>query len=97
VARGVTQEELAKILGVDRVTVARYELGMRTLTVPTLFTILEYLEIPMPGLQVEELGQNRKAVTGAASPAVQRIVQTLEKRPDLLPSVEELLDTMLED
>lgn len=34
-ALGLTQEQLAKVLGVDRVTVARWELGLRAIPEPT--------------------------------------------------------------
>lgn len=95
-SRGVTQEELATVLGVDRVTVARYEGGLRTLTAPTLFTIFEYLEVPLNGLNGGDL-THKAGYTHAVSPALQQVVTLLEQRPDLVPSVQELLDTMLDE
>lgn len=95
-SRGVTQEDLAKMLGVDRVTVARYELGLRTLTAPTLLTIFEYLEAPLHGLDGAQPKQSSPAIR-SFSPALQHIVTLLEQHPDLIPSVQELLDTMLDE
>ncbi len=95
-SRGVTQEDLAKMLGVDRVTVARYESGLRTLTAPTLFTIFEYLEVPLSSLWEVETKQ-APASTPSFAPPLQHIVALLQQRPDLAISVQELLDTMLEE
>jgi transcriptional regulator with XRE-family HTH domain len=95
-SRGVTQEDLATMLGVDRVTVARYESGLRTLTAPTLFTIFEYLEVPLHNLKGLE-PKHEVRQPHAVSPALGHVIELLEQRPDLVPSVQELLDTMLEE
>jgi transcriptional regulator with XRE-family HTH domain len=95
-SRGVTQEDLANMLGVDRVTVARYESGLRTLTAPTLFTIFEYLEVPLNDMVGAGPLQDARN-TNRISPALQEVIALLEQHPDLVPSVQELLDTMIED
>lgn len=49
-ARGITQDELAQALGVDRVTISRYEGGKRAISIPTLLDVSAYLGIPVTRL-----------------------------------------------
>ena len=109
VARGVTQDDLARLLGVDRVTVSRYEGGKRTLPAPALVRIATYLQIPVghltPGTQPPPMEVEHTPVEFQLAPSrssaeqgtIQTVVHMLEKRPDLVPTVLDLLETLLDD
>jgi transcriptional regulator with XRE-family HTH domain len=85
-ARGLRQDDLARMLEVDRSTVARYEAGERAMSVSTLVQVARLLNRPvyalLPGLQTNE--------------ALTRIIQLLEHRPDLLPRVLDVIAVSLE-
>ncbi len=92
--RGITQDELAPKLGVDRATLARYERGQRGMTAATLVQLChlfgESLDALLPGVAP------RPSLGGAVplDDVVHRIVTRLQQRPDLAATVEDLLDTM---
>jgi transcriptional regulator with XRE-family HTH domain len=111
-SRGVTQEDLAQVLGVDRVTITRYENGSRPLPLVALLQIATFLEQPVSVL-LPAGSQPAQPEPPAASadrepppaisppsepeqPAVQHIVRVLTRHPDLIPTVLDLLETMLE-
>jgi transcriptional regulator with XRE-family HTH domain len=74
-------------LGVDRSTIARYERGTRSMNVATLIQVAHLLGRPatffLPGIFARE-GMNT-------------VLQVLERRPDLLPRVVEVLRVSLQD
>lgn len=87
-AQAMTQEELATILGVKRESMSRYESGERAITIALLLDIAAALEQPVAAfLPVEQ----------AQSPPLAEIITTLQARPDLIPSVQDLLAVMGED
>ena len=94
-ARGVTQEELARAFGVDRVTIARYEGGTRVISAPMLLQLLSFL-----GRALElEAGQSRGDTQlpqprERHDPMVAQIVQVLHKRPELVATVIDLFETL---
>lgn len=90
-SRGVTQDDLARLLGVDRTMVSRYERGLRTLSAPALLHIFRYLQYPLSKLD----SHTSAAPQAEIAPPVQKIVQMLSQRPDLVPTVEDVLDTFL--
>lgn len=90
-SRGVTQDDLARLLGVDRTMVSRYERGQRTLSAPALLHIFRYLQYPLSTLD----GKTITPPQAEVAPPVQKIVQMLTQRPDLIPTVEDVLDTFL--
>lgn len=92
--RGVTQEELARAFGVDRVTIARYEGGARAISAPALLQILSFLgrEIQLEGGQASDGAPARRAQP--LEPAVARIVQLLQERPELIATVADLFETL---
>ena len=94
-ARGVTQEELARAFGIDRVTVARYERGTRTISAPALLQMLSFLgrEIQLDGGQPSS-GERLPTRVKALDPTVHRIVQLLQKRPELIETVTDLFETL---
>ncbi len=94
-ARGVTQDDLAQLLQVDRTMISRYERGVRTLSAPALLYIFQYLEYSLHVLDPEAAAQNADSLMVPAHEPVQRINQILEQRPDLIPMVEDMLDTLL--
>jgi transcriptional regulator with XRE-family HTH domain len=87
-AHAMTQEELAAILGVKRESMSRYESGERAITIALLLDIAAALEQPLdaflPPGQLEE-------------PPLAEIVAALRARPDLIPSVQDLLTVMGEE
>lgn len=93
-SRGVTQDDLGKLLDVDRTMISRYERGLRTLSAPALITIFQYLEYPLPTLDGNGLLHDSASRT-TLPPAVESILAKLRKRPDLIPTVEDILETFL--
>lgn len=92
--RGITQDELAPRLGVGRATLARYETGQRALSAAMLVHICQVLDESLDSL-LPGLTTARSAPAGAPLPlALQRIVQQLQQHPDLVPTVEDLLETL---
>jgi transcriptional regulator with XRE-family HTH domain len=92
--RGITQDELAPRLGVGRATLARYETGQRTLSAAMLVHIChilgESLDSLLPGLTTTRSDPGAPIL----SEPMQRIVQHLQRQPELIPTVEDLLATM---
>jgi len=86
-SRGLRQEDLAGLLSVDRSTIARYESGARSMSVGTLIQVAQLLSRPavafLPGVYADE--------------RLRSVVQVLERRPDLLPRVVDLLRVSLQD
>jgi transcriptional regulator with XRE-family HTH domain len=94
--RGVTQDDLAHLLQVDRTMISRYERGLRTLSAPALLHIFHYLEYSLSTLDLGTHVNDTSGTASAAIPApVQRIVQMLQDRPELIGTVEEVLETFL--
>ena len=98
--RGVTQEELAQALGVNRTTIARYESGLRSLPVSVLPRLVTLLAVP-----ITDLVPGPAATMGTPPPlklrspehaALERLVRVLEQHPDLLPAVLESVETLLQ-
>lgn len=85
----VKQRDLADALQVTRATVTRWEQGIRGLNVATLLTIADTLEIPGSQL-LPEVHRER------LDPALAAIVSALRARPDLVPTVQALLETLLD-
>jgi transcriptional regulator with XRE-family HTH domain len=93
--RGVTQEELARAFGVDRVTIARYERGARTMSAPALLQMLSFLGRPLSLDHPQPSAVPRRSHhTVQADPALERLIRVLQERPDLVATVEELLETL---
>ncbi|HEY3228490.1 MAG TPA: helix-turn-helix transcriptional regulator [Roseiflexaceae bacterium] len=87
----LTQDELARALGLDRSTVAKWETGQRSMTVENLIRAAAVLEIPPQQLLIAPSG-DRPVVRSLSEviiqhQAVQTIAQTLEQRPDAIPAV----------
>lgn len=98
---GYTQEELARVLKVKPATVARYELGLRRLSVGALLQIAATLDQPLSGL-IPGAGSLERALPAAPpdSPqqqAVRTVVRVLEEHPDLLPRVLDLIEGALSE
>ena len=98
---GYTQEEIARVLRVTPATIARYELGVRHLSVNTLFQIAAALEMPLSQLVPGAERLERTVLPSlSASPqqqAMQTLVRVLEERPDLVPKVLETVEAALGD
>ncbi|NJM06803.1 helix-turn-helix transcriptional regulator [Candidatus Gracilibacteria bacterium] len=90
-ARAVTQEELATVLGVRRESMSRYESGERAISLVLLLDIAAALEQPitafLPG----------HTTTTMPDTDLARVMTLLEARPDLIPSVLDLLAVLHEE
>lgn len=106
-ARGVTQEALAAVLGVERVTVSRYETGQRSIPLRTLIVMAQQLETSLDVVvgHVAAHSGARAITEDAVSMATHgtgldtdlaQIVATLQAHPELIPTVQDLLQAMLE-
>lgn len=103
-ACGVSQEELAEHLGIERVTLSRYESGARTLPLATLVRIAEVLGQPIVAFFPSNAEGPRRlspAPLAEASnqqhphPDMVRISGVLAEHPELIPSTQSFLDAML--
>jgi transcriptional regulator with XRE-family HTH domain len=92
-ARGVTQGDLAQLLEVDRTMISRYERGTRTLSAPALLMIFRYLEYSLDTLDLESVAD--AATTEPLPESIQRIVAMLRQRPELIGTVEDVLETFV--
>lgn len=104
-ARGVTQDALAQVLHVDRVTISRYESGKRPIPLAALVQIAAYLEQPISALLSDEHSMVTEIPLApipttepatAERAAVDTVVQVLTRHPALVPTVLDLLETMLD-
>lgn len=95
-SRGVTQDDLARLLQVDRTMISRYERGSRTLSAPALLSAFHYLEYSLGTLDLGKDADTSAATSSAPLPeSIQRIVEMLQQRPDLIATVEDVLETFL--
>src|SRR6266540_107929 len=98
---GYTQEEIARALKVTPATIARYELGIRRLSVGALLQIAAALEMPLsrlvPGAERLERAVSPPLPESPQQQAVQALVRVLEEHPDLMPKVLETVEAALGD
>jgi len=101
---GVLQAKVAAELDLAESTYSRYETGQRVLSAAMLCMIAVQLRQPLtafvPPTLAAALPSSAKDVAShpnasAAAPALGRILQTLERHPELIESVEALLDEMV--
>lgn len=90
-ARAVTQEELAAVLGVKRESMSRYESGERAITIALLIDIAAALEQPVTTFLPSSEGN------GVTHGALDEVTAALQERPDLIPSVLDLLAVLREE
>jgi transcriptional regulator with XRE-family HTH domain len=97
---GYTQEELARALHVTPATIARYELGIRRVSVSTLLQIAHALGQPLsqlvPGANQLEAGYELGPDTPLRQ-AVRTVVKVMEQRPDIASKVLQIIETSLAD
>ena len=96
-SRACTQAELAEHLAVGRSALAHYEAGNRPLTVSMLIGAARALQYPASQL-LPALSEDVPAITRqpALPEPVAQIARLLTDRPALIPSVLDLLETLLE-
>jgi len=103
-ACGVSQEELAERLGIERVTLSRYESGVRTLPLATLVMVAELLRQPiaafLPSSAVLSQSPSPPLSVDASTQQpthadIARIGAVLAEHPELIASTQSFLDTML--
>ncbi len=94
-ARGITQAELSRVLGIDRSTFARYEAGDRPIPATVLLECATHLD-----LSIDELLGHRPVervlATGSepGSSDTEVVIAILRQQPALATMVRELLETM---
>jgi transcriptional regulator with XRE-family HTH domain len=94
---GVLQTQLAAHVGLAESTFSRYETGQRTISAAMLCMIADYLSQPITAFLPPDLDLPAPpASTGTPSVPIQQVATLLERRPDLLPTVLSLLDTLVE-
>lgn len=98
---GVSQEELAQRLGVDRVSLSRYETGERAIPFSAILTISLLLQRPLSDFQPLEqaAGTVPDRVDADVAPlqVLQQIVRTLEQNPQLAEPVHQFLAALQRD
>lgn len=101
---GILQATVAAELDLAESTYSRYETGQRVLSAAMLYMIALHLRQPLtafvPPKLAAALPSSPKGVPSAGdastpSPALTRVLQTLEQHPELIGSVEALLDEMV--
>lgn len=96
-----TQEELAERLGVERVSLSRYETGQRAVPFSTLMTISEVLQRPigdfLPEAQQPVKREALLPAGPATPPAIEEIVTILSQHPQFTAGVQQFLQIMLQD
>jgi transcriptional regulator with XRE-family HTH domain len=99
-SRGVTQDDLARLLGVDRTTIARYEAGTRPIPAAALVRCTRFLQMTVDELLGNVMDTSRGG-TAAHAPRglgmtddLEDVVRQLSERPHLIDMVRELLDTL---
>lgn len=81
--RGLTQEELAKMVGINRVTLSRYETEERSIKVGVLAAIADALDVPIDylvrGKEKEPSPERRERLEGAAGDALSTLSPEAKK------------------
>jgi transcriptional regulator with XRE-family HTH domain len=96
-SRACTQAELAERLNVGRSALAHYEAGKRPLTVSMLLQVAQVLQYPPSRLLPSILGDGPVPAARRALPEeVAQVARLLSDRPDLVPSVLDLLEALLQ-
>jgi transcriptional regulator with XRE-family HTH domain len=85
-SRGHRQDDLARMLGVDRSTIARYESGERAMSVNTLVQVARLLNRPLLTFLPDALPNE----------GLRTILQVLERRPDFIPRILDLIEVSLQ-
>ncbi len=94
---GVLQAQLATHVGLADSTFSRYESGQRTISVAMLCMIADYLRQPITAFLPSNLNLPTPPPSAGTPPApLQQITALLERRPDLVPTVLGLLESLLE-
>jgi len=94
---GATQAELAQALGVSAVTVARYELGARSLPIAQLSRISRLLRCPVTSLLPTAEREASAASPPDPFPApVTTIARLLVEHPEMVPPLLDIIEQQLE-
>ncbi len=98
---GATQSELAQVLGVTAVTVARYELGERSLPIAQLPRMARLLRCPvtnlLPGVaQGASITPPLAPTTDPLPAPVATIARLLVDHPEIVPQLLTMLEQLLE-
>jgi transcriptional regulator with XRE-family HTH domain len=93
---GVTQSELAAALGVSAVTVARYELGERSLPIAQLPRIAQLLRCPIVTLLPGAERESTTPTVDALPAPVATIARLLVTHPEIVPPLLDTLEQLLE-
>jgi transcriptional regulator with XRE-family HTH domain len=95
-SRACTQADLAEHLAVGRSALAHYEAGKRQLTVNMLISAARALQYPPSKLLPVPDDTPLRTRQPALPEPVEQIARLLTDRPTLIPSVLDLIETLLE-
>lgn len=99
--QGFTQDELAQALGINRTTIARYESGIRGLSIGALLQIAQVLDVALttllPGTATGPHEQAPRYLVPAERNAVAMLTRILEQHPEFVPKVLETVETLLRE
>jgi transcriptional regulator with XRE-family HTH domain len=91
-SRGLTQDDLAVLLGVTRATIASYEVGRRKIPAGTLIQIAH-----LCGKSLTFFDARSPSQADPQHAAVAAIVNTLQAHPEFTPFVLEFLETLVHE
>lgn len=94
-AQGLTQQQLAEILGISQQTMAHYEVGRLRIAVALLPALTQALKVPVETL-LEEAPKAAKGKRGPASNLEQRIEQISHLPRAKQKFVIEMLDAVIQ-
>ena len=97
-ARGITQGELSRLLGIDRSTLARYEAGDRPIPATVLIECAMHLQISLDALFDLKKTSSRPSAAGQAAELadVDIVKKALCQYPHLATMIRKWLETMPE-
>ncbi len=91
---GVLQAQVAEHVGLAHSSYSRYESGQRMLSAAMLYQIATFFRQPVTAFLP---GSSSNAPSSTlVKPDIAEVVRVLETRPDLIPTVQGLLSTMLD-
>lgn len=96
-ARGITQDELSRIIGIDRSTLARYEAGDRPIPATVLIECAAHLHLSLDALfDLNKNSRLRADERPAELADVDVVIKVLCQQPHLATIIRTWLETMPE-
>lgn len=97
---GLTQKQLAELLGVKNTAVSNWENGQNSIDTETLFKVCEIFKVTindMYGIPKEEMSaSNDTIVQDKLTPHEQAVLEAYRSQPEMQPAVDRLLGIQTE-